>query len=334
MENTNFKLINKENLIFNISKIKGKKICLMVKANAYGHGIKEVVKSANDYVWGYGVVNIDEAILVRKYTRKRIIIFAPTKDYELCRLNKIEFFIDSELGLKEAISNNCPNLIHLAINVGMNRYGTKSEIELKHINNLLIDNKIKLKSIYTHFPITDNNLKTCREYKNFLMLRNIISQNSPICFGGSNVRNYDFNFDILRLGIDAYGYGKDMKKVMKIVSKVVKINFVKKDEFVGYGKKYKERFGNYIAVVPIGYGDGLMRGLSNKFKVKINGVNYQVVGNICMDCFFVKVDKSVKVGDFVEVMFDADYLAKKIKTIPYEILTNFSLLRGKTLIEN
>lgn len=77
-----------------------------------------------------------------------------------------------------------------------------------------------------------------------------------------------------------------------------------------------------------------MRGLSNKFKVKINGVKYQAVGNICMDCFFVKVDKSVKVGDFVEVMFDADYLAKKIKTIPYEILTNFSLLRGKTLIEN
>ena len=56
MENTNFKLLNINNLIFNITQIKDKKICLMVKANAYGHGIKEIVKASNNLVCGYGVV--------------------------------------------------------------------------------------------------------------------------------------------------------------------------------------------------------------------------------------------------------------------------------------
>lgn len=332
MENTNFKLLNIKNLIFNITQIKDKKICLMVKANAYGHGIKEIVKASNNLVWGYGVVNIQEAIQVRKYTQKRIIIFAPTIEYEVCKSKKFEFFVDSELGLKEAIENGCQNLIHLAINVGMNRYGVKSEIELSNINKILAENRIRLKSIYTHFPITSNHVKTNKAYQKFLKMRKLITQEVPICLGGSEVKNYKFDYDILRMGIDAYGYGKDTKKVMHIFSNVIKINYVHKGENVGYGKKYKERRGNYIAVVPVGYGDGLMRRLSNKFKVKINGIKYHAVGNICMDCFFVKIDRSVKVGDKVQVMFDADYLAKIAKTIPYEVLTNFSLLRGTTIL--
>lgn len=332
MGNTNFKLINKQNLIYNLSKIKNKKICLMVKSNAYGHGAKEIVKIADNYVCGYGVVNINEAINLRKLTKKRIVIFAPIDDYEICKAKKIEFFVDNEPSLRKAISYGCQNLIHLAINVGMNRYGVKSEIELRNINNVLMENKIKLKSIYTHFSTTNNHIKTKSEYQKFLHLKKMITQNAPICLGGSEIRNFAFDYDILRLGIDAYGYGKMMKRVMKVTSKVVKISYVHKGEFVGYGKKYKEKFGSFVAVVPIGYGDGLMRGLSNKFKVIINGIGYVSIGYICMDCFFVKVDKSVKAGDVVEVMYDANYLSKIMKTIPYEILTNFSLLRGETKI--
>lgn len=333
MENTNFKVISDENLVSNLIQFKDKKICLMVKSNAYGHGIKEIIKIADNYVWGYGVVNLDEGELVRKYSKKRIILFSPCNDFKLCREKRIEFFVDSELILKQALPQGCKNLLHLAINVGMNRYGIKSEIELRTINNLLIDEKVKLKSIYTHFSNLEDSLVTKKQYQKFMAMRKLISQKAPISFGGSEAYHYNFNFDILRLGIEAYGYGKKMKKVMKIISHVVKINFVKKGECVGYGKKYKEKRGSYVAVVPIGYGDGLMRSLSNNFYVKIGKKKYKSIGNICMDCFFVKIDKNIHVGDKVEVMTSADYFAKKVKTIPYEILTNFSLLRGKTIIE-
>lgn len=333
MENFNYKVIYRDNLHFNLSQFADKKIFLMVKSNAYGHGLEEIVKLANPYVFGYGVVNIDEALKVRKLTRKRVIIFAPTKEFEICKKNNIEFLVQSEGDLKDAISFGCQNLLHLSVNVGMNRYGLKSEIELRAVEKILLENKVKLRSIYTHFPRLENYVSTMQAYRKFVKLKNLISQKCPICFGGSAVYYYPFEYEFLRLGIEGYGYGKKGKKVMAIYSQVLKINFVKRGEYVGYGKKFKEPYGSYFAVVPVGYGDGLSRNLSNKFKVKINGVEYCSVGNICMDCFFVRVDKSVKVGDKVEVMADADYFAKKLKTIPYEILTNFSLLRGKTVIK-
>ncbi len=328
---TNFKLISKGNLCHNLSKVDNK-IILMVKANAYGHGIKEIVEISKDYVAGFGVVSLEEALFLRKITKKRVIIFSPIFDYATCKRKRLEFFVENEKGLKEAYQAGCKNLIHLAINVGMNRYGTKSVVELGLMNTFLEEHKIKLKSIYTHFPMTNNRRRTAREYEKFLKLKAFITQNPPISFGGSSIRNYDFDFDYIRLGIDAYGYGKDMRKVMKVTSKVVKVLYIRKGEYVGYGKKYKEKAGGFVAIFPLGYGDGLTRKLSGHFKVIINGIKYRSIGNICMDCAFVKVDSNVRVGDLVEVMNDAEYFARKTKTIPYEILTNFSLLRGVTKI--
>ena len=121
---------------------------------------------------------------------------------------------------------------------------------------------------------------------------------------------------------------------LKIKSFVKKVFYAKAGEFVGYGSGFLVKKSGYFAVVPIGYADGLMRKLSNKFCVEINSKNYHAVGNICMDCFFVEVDENVKVEDEVVVMKDAEQFAKISKTIPYEILTNFSKLRGETKIIN
>ena len=334
MEIQNLKLISKQNIRENISKYSDKKICLMVKANAYGHGLETIIPIVDDLVEAYGVVNIEEALIARKLTKKRIIIFFPVYDFDICKINKFEFMFDSEEMLLKAIECGCKHLLHFSVNVGMNRYGTKSFVAVKSIANLLKIYKIKLKSIYTHFSVTNSEKQTKKQYKKFVELKECFDANTPTCFGGSEIYNYNFDYQMLRLGICAYGYGmKDLRKVMKIISNVNKINFVKKGEYIGYGKKFKAKKDCYVAIVPVGYGDGLFRNLSGKFFVEINGKKYKTVGNICMDCFFVLVDKNVKVFDKVEVLSDADYFAKILNTIPYEILTNFSKLRGQTLLD-
>lgn len=324
----NFKYLDIDALKYNLSCYSSKNICLMVKANAYGHGIEEIVKFSSKYVEAFGVVNIKEALKIRALTKKRIIIFAPVVDFKLCHEFNIEFMIENEDELRKAIIYECTNLLHLAINTGMNRFGTKSEIVLKSISNILKENNIELKSIYTHFSDTEDIHKTKKQYNKFCALRNLIKQNVPICFGGSKIYNYNFSFDMLRLGIGAYGYEQNKLKVMTISSHIIKKFYSKKGEYIGYGKKYQVRKNSFFGVVQIGYADGLTRALSQKFTVIINGKKYKSVGNICMDAFFVKIDENVNVGDEVVVLRDASYLAKKAKTITYEILTNFSNLRG------
>lgn len=329
----NFKYINHDNLISNINHFKSKKICAMVKSNAYGHGLREIVKLIDEHVDMFGVVSVEEAVKVRELTELPILICSKVDDYKTCRKNKIDVMVDDENDLMDCLKKDMRQSIHLKINCGMNRFGVKSPLAMRLINDVLEYENIKLKSIYTHFSCTDNKKITKNEEKNFQMLRSEITQNAPICFGGSGIFDYDFDFDILRLGIGMYGYGdKNLKPVLKICSYVSKVFFASKGEKIGYGTHFFAHRDTFFAIVPVGYGDGLRRNMSGKFEVFINGKKRKAIGNICMDAFFVEVDESVSIGDEVVVMADAEYMAKKSETISYEILTGFSNFRGKTKI--
>lgn len=329
----NFKYINHDNLISNINHFKPKKICAMVKSNAYGHGLSEIVKLIDGHVDMFGVVSVEEAVKVRRLTELPILICSKVDDYKTCRKNKIDVMVDDENDLMDCLKNDMHQSIHLKINCGMNRFGVKSPLAMRLINDVLEYEKIELKSIYTHFSCTDNKRITKNEEKNFQMLRSEITQNAPICFGGSGIFDYGFDFDILRLGIGMYGYGdKNLKPVLKICSYVSKVFFASKGEKIGYGTHFFAHRDTFFAIVPVGYGDGLRRNMSGKFEVFINGKKRKTIGNICMDAFFVEVDESVSIGDEVVVMADAEYMAKKSETISYEILTGFSNFRGKTKI--
>jgi len=330
----NIKIINKQNLKNNINKFKEKKLCAMVKSNAYGHGLKEIVSLISDDVDYFGVVSLEEGIKTRKLTDKPILIASKVFDFKTCKKYNLEPMVDSEEELAECKKIGIQNQCHLKLNCGMNRFGLKGVLNAQMLNAYIEENRINLKSIYTHFSNTENKKSTIKQYNNFQKLRAEISQNACVCFGGSNLIDYPFDYDMLRVGIGLYGYGnKDLLPVMIIKSFVSKIFYAKRGEYVGYGKEFKVNHDSFFAVVPVGYGDGLRRNLSGKFCVEINGKNFHSVGNICMDAFFVKVDERVKVGDVVDVMIDAEIFAKKIKTISYEILTGFSNFRGKTIIE-
>ena len=329
----NLKMISSENLFFNLQKFSDKKICAMVKANAYGHGMKEIVSLLSGRVDYFGVVSVEEGVRVRKLCDTPVLICARAQDLKKCKKYNLEVMVESENDIKECVKAGLDGMMHLKINCGMNRFGCSSALELKMIDRFLKEKEIQLKSIYTHFPRTQSAYFTKKCYKKFMKLRTEISQKVPLCFGGSGMKKYNFQFDMLRVGIGLYGYEqKDLKKVMRVDSYVSKIFFAKRGQFVGYGKKFRVRKSGFFAVVPVGYGDGLHRALSGKFKVKIGKKKYRCVGNICMDAFFVRVDENVKVGDEVTVMDDAQCLAKKCGTISYEMLTSFSKLRGRTKI--
>lgn len=325
----NLKIIDSKALIDNIEKFKSKKICAMVKSNAYGHGLKEIVKIADDYVDYFGVVNLEEALAVRKLSDKPILICAKTFDFKKCKKNDIEVMVDNEEDLLEAI--RCKNKIHLKINCGMNRFGCKSKLELVQINKILENLSVELKYIYTHFANSENARKTKKDYEQFLKLRSYISQSAPHCLGGSKIFDYDFDCEMIRLGIAMYGYGQNVRPVEKITSFVSKVFFAKKGEKIGYSGDYKVTRDGYFAIVPVGYGDGLRRCLSGGFCVKIKNKEYPCVGRICMDAFFVKIDDTIKIGDEVVIFDDARDISKD--TIVYEVLTGFSNFRGKTLLQ-
>lgn len=329
----NIKVLDSSALYANLNQFSKMKVCAMVKANAYGHGLKEIVNLLKDKVEYFGVANVSEGLVVRKLTERPVLIVGKTDDFSLCKKHNLEIMIDDENDIKQAVKHGLQDQCHLKINCGMNRFGAKSNLSLKLLNMALEENKIKLKSIYTHFPNSTNKSQTKKQYLTFVEQKKLISQQPIICLGGSEIVDYNFDFQMLRVGIGLYGYEhKNLHPVMKIYSKIVKIFFAKKGETIGYGKKYVVKHDAFYGVVPMGYADGIARGLSGKIFVVIGGKKFEVVGDICMDVFFVKVDRTVKVGDKVCILSDAELFAKKLGTISYEILANFSGARATTKI--
>lgn len=328
----NLKIIDKNNLFSNLNHFSGKKLCAMVKSDAYGHGILEIARLVEDKVEMFGVVSVEEGKKLRKITEKPILVCRHESDFRACKKYGLQVEVETKQDVLLADSLGIP--MHLKIDCGMNRYGCKSLEQAFQINQILQEKDIRLCSICTHFPQNENAKETKKAVDRFLKIKSEILQNPPVCFGGSGMNFYDFDFQILRLGIGMYGYGlQGLLPVMKICSFVCKISDVEKGEYVGYGKKFRARKKMKVAIVPVGYGDGLRRNLSGKFSVEIAGKKYPAIANICMDAFFVEVDEKVKENDRVIVMQDAESFAQTIKTISYEILTGFSAFRGKTVVE-
>ncbi len=341
----NIKLINKNNLLYNLNLCeKSRKIiCPMVKANAYGHGIKEIVGILKEKVNWFGVANANEALKVKKISKNsKLLVVGKTCEYSKLIKNNISFTIDSFEDIKKInlICNkiNKKAYVHIAINTGMNRIGVKNLYEFQKILNIINCNEnIILEGIFTHFFDAD-----C-EKTNFYNQLNIFSQyvklvNKKVLvhIGGSFVLNYKLPdyIDMVRVGFFIYGYGKnDLKPVMSIYSEILKIKDCKKGEYVGYGNTNQLKKDSKIATISLGYADGLSRRLSNKLKLTINGKKAKIFGNVCMDMCMVDVTNvPCKIKDFVLVVSNIQTLAKLIGTSPYECLTNFQSFRGKSLI--
>ena len=302
----------------------------VVKADCYGHGI-ECVKTIVDGGCNYlAVATLDEGVEVRKIDNKTPILclgVINAKYLNVCLDNNITITVSTLDYLKRI---NISNLkVHIKVNTGMNRLGVNNKEEFNEMVKLIKEKGLILEGIYTHIYNTNSEIDTINQYKEFERITSDIDLNSiPIVHvGASEATEFYLKRTYAngcRLGISMYGlidYNNiNFKPTFSLYSEVIEIKDVENGT-VGYNGTYKVNGKEKIAVVAIGYADGIIR--KNKGRiVYINNKEYQIVGNICMDMLFVKVDDTVKVGDKVVIIKDINHIkeiANYLDTITYEV---------------
>ena len=344
-------VVSKEALLTNIGEVRrilgNKKICLMVKANAYGHGVERIYNLIHNNVDFFGVSNVNEAEQLYSLNKNlKILIVGKTKNFKSCAEHGFSFIVEGrehfekllEFLKKSPSSASCIK-IHLKVNCGMNRLGITSPKEFREIYQKALDLEIFIEGIAAHFSTadSDNKIFDLQNKKLEEFIAQIPKRQKPIIsVGGSGIvfqklLGKQINFNMARLGLVLYGYGPrqlNLKPALSVVSHLIKVYDVSKGEYVGYGRGFLAEGDMKVGIVPLGYGDGISRGLSNKFSVWIGGKRARSIGYICMDMFFVDLTGiDAKEGDEVVVFKDAKKWAQVLGTIEYEVLTNLALIR-------
>lgn len=346
--------VNLANLKSNFKEIKrvvGKKVKIMVtvKADAYGHGIIQVARDlSRDGVDYLGVACIDEGLHLRQENISLPILILglvlkndiePLFEYNLTpTVCSYELAVDLN---KKAQELNKPINIHVKIDTGMGRIGVMCKDAFGVIKKISKLKFVKIEGVFTHFTLADVN-KDFTLYQidvfNDLITRlrkadiRIPLVHSANSVGVINYKNSHFN--MVRPGLVAYGlYPSDdlkinLKPLLSLKTRVVYVKRVPKGYGISYGYTYITKKNSTIVTLPIGYGDGYPRNLSNLGPALIKGKRFKISGRVCMDQIMVDVgDTPVKVGDEVVLIgsqgkntITAEELASLSGTIPYEIV--------------
>jgi alanine racemase len=341
------------NLNFYKSKLKPTtKMMVMVKAFGYGNGGFEIAKLLEHHNVDYlGVAFADEGIALKNSGIKMpIMVLNPeTTSFSAIIQHQLEPEIYSLKGLnsflqlaKQKKLNAFP--IHIKLDTGMHRLGFEEE-NMSDLISVLKDNiYVKVKSILSHMATSD-----ALEHRDFALSQidlfeklssKIISelQINPIrhILNTSGISNFpQAQYDMVRLGIGLYGVSNDaneqrfLENVGTLKSIISQIRTIEKGESVGYGRRFVAQKTSIIATIPIGYADGISRHWGNGLGfVIINNQKATIIGSICMDMLMVDITElKCQEGDEV-VLFGTNptvsFIAEKLETIPYEILTSIS----------
>lgn len=339
--------ISKNNLKYNIEYIKDKignrNIIAMVKANAYGLGDKLISKELEKLgVNAFGVANVYEGIHLRESGINNAMILVTCvsvgDEIEYAIENNISLSVSDIDNIREissiAIRKNKIAKIHIKLDTGMTRLGFNKDNIIINFTNILKYQNIYVEGIYTHLSCADTDIEYTKEQIN--EFEDIVTELSKVYgFEYIHILNSDGTEDYnsittldthVRVGISMYGYSKNMKPVSKLTAPVIHISNIDKYAKVGYGGTYIAKPNTKIAVIKIGYADGISRSLSNKLKVNINNVECNQVGNICMDMMMVDVTNvDLKINDEV-TLWDYNNDLKEIadcsNKIVYEVISN------------
>lgn len=347
------------------------KLCIAVKADSYGHNAILTSKLAEEAgVEFLAVATVDEGIELRNAGIKCNILLLSIcipEEYESLfkyEITPLIFDLENIKKLSDAadkyLTNNAKFKVQLAVDTGMGRIGCypdEAGEQAQVINN---SNHLILSGMCTHFAVSDSldkeNIEfTNKQYEDFeKAIENVKNKgiDPGICSCSNSaaiMNNKNMHINMVRAGIITYGYYPDditkeylksvnkdieLKPVLSLETKVVAIRHFKKGQSISYGRTYVCENDTDIAILPIGYADGLLRRFSPGLCVTINGKNYPVRGRICMDQCMVELGKNhnVKLWDKVLIfgpkesgaLNTADDLAKIGNTISYEVLTSIS----------
>ena len=352
--------INLDNLVKNLNYYRGKlkkdtKMMVMVKAFAYGSGNYEVSNVlAFHHVDYLTVAYADEGVDLRNRGIKLpIMVMTPeTNTFDTIILNNLEPDIYSFRclsQLEDAINQldkplDKPVGIHIKVDTGMHRLGFLPEDIDALIERVKANPNFVIKSVFSHFATSD-----MPEEDDFVMHQveqfELMSQKIVAAFPYKIMRHLlntagitrftEYQYDMVRLGIGVYGVAvceEDRGKLHNVMSLKTTIKQIKEygpGETIGYGRHGKITKPSRIAVIPIGYADGLRRQLGNgKACFWVNGKPAPIIGNICMDLTMIDVTDIDCQEDDTAVLFDDNHpieiIAEACDTIPYEIMTRIS----------
>ncbi len=310
----------------------GTKIIGVIKTDGYGHGSVPIGKMLQklDFMYGFAVATAEEAFELRDNgIHLPILILGYTFPYSYADLiardiRPCVFRYDSVLELaKEALKQNKKAKVHIKVDTGMSRIGIMPDDSGYEFVKKVSETKgIEIEGIFTHFSRADEKDKSCARKQLFTFqhftdrIENELGLTGLIkdCSNSAGILEIpEANMDVVRAGIALYGLAPsseiDMSTIplvpaLSLYSTVVFVKWLDEGYPISYGGTYVTEKRTKIATIPLGYGDGYPRSLSNKGYVLIRGQKAPIVGRICMDQFMVDVTEipDVTEGDRVTLI--------------------------------
>jgi alanine racemase len=351
--------VNLTRLRMNLKAIRDRvhpaKVMIIVKANAYGHGLAEVAKHLAPEADYIGVAVLEEGIFLRKlgvtapiivlggiwgdqipkYLQFRLTLTASSVE----RLDQINN-VAGQMGLKAKV--------HLKIDTGMERIGVHYYSAQTLQEAALRCSNVEVEGIFSHLANADMpdlsharlQLERFNEVLQFYEKNSLVMPLRHIANSAAILQLPASYLDMVRPGIMLYGVypAPDVERSVVVhpaltwKSRVVYFKVVKPGHPVSYGSTWQSDHPVRIVTIPVGYGDGYFRSLSNRAEVIIRGKKYPQVGRICMDQMMVNIetdsafngDEVILVGESDGEVISIQDLAERAGTIPYEILTNIN----------
>lgn len=305
-------VFNMESMRRNIRKETG--MIGVVKTDAYGHGAVQVAEAIAPYVDGYAVATADEALQLRRHGVNKLILILgvthPSRYRELIEqeIRPAIFTMEQTKPLSDlAVSMKKTAKLHLALDTGMHRIGMEADESGADLAaNIAKLPGIQIEGLFTHFYRADETDKQTSEkqlnrYLHFVELLRDRGVEIPMKHCSNSAGIVDLpqaNLDAVRAGITVYGlYPSDevqkekvpLKPAIGLKSFVTYVKEIGPGEEISYGGTYVTKRTTRVATVPVGYGDGYPRSLSNRGYVLICGKRAPILGRVCMDQFMVDV---------------------------------------------
>ncbi len=341
------------------SHASGAKVMAVVKANAYGHGLVPVARHlAASGADAFGVAFLEEGIALRRAgLTVPILVFGGIggKQAPLFIRNDLSLTAPSVEKLRfideAAAALGATARVHLKIDTGMERIGMHWYAAEKLLEASLTLRHTVVEGVYSHFANADAapgaldharlQLERFLEVLSFYDRRSLPTPCRHIANSGAVLQLPEAHLDLVRPGILLYGIYPSAEcertvavtPALSLKSRVVYFKVVKAGQPVGYGSTWAPEKDTRVVTVPVGYGDGYFRALSNRASVLIRGRRHPIAGRVCMDQIMVDLgtdgtafngDEVVLIGAQGEEHISADELANLTGTIPYEILTHLN----------
>ncbi len=336
----------------------------VIKANAYGHGLGETARALAPLADYFGVAVLEEGIYLRQLgIRTPILVLGGIWGEQVPRYLEYDLtFTASSVERLEQIDSAARAAgrkakVHLKIDTGMERIGvhyynahTLQEAALKCRH-------VEVEGIYSHFANADSpdltharlQLERFNEVLRFYEKRSLPMPLRHMANSAAILQLPESHFDMVRPGLMLYGVNPchhaatrlEVRPALTWKSRVVYFKVVQPGHPVSYGSTWQSDRPTRVVTIPVGYGDGYFRAMSNKAQVLLHGKKYPQVGRICMDQMMVNIgddsafngDEVILLGESEGQAITAEDLAAWAGTIPYEILTNINTRVPRVYIE-